>query len=59
MHITIQHHIYGCFECPEAKNSGGVNLCGQSKERAEIVYDENVNSITPSCPLAPDEPWPT
>lgn len=59
MHITIQHHIHGCFECPEVKNFWGVNFCGQSKERGDIVYDENVNFITPSCPLAPDEPWHT
>lgn len=54
MHITIQTHIHGCFECPEVKTSGDVKFCGQALSDAALAYDQNVNFVTETCPLAPD-----
>lgn len=54
MHITIQTHIHGCFECPEVKTSGDVKFCGQAPNDAAAIYDQNVNFVTQTCPLAPD-----
>jgi hypothetical protein len=53
MYITIQTHIYGCFECPEVKSLGGVKICSQVKENQAKTYLQNLHQITKTCPLAP------
>jgi RNA-directed DNA polymerase len=46
MYITIQTHIYGCFECSEVKSLGCVKICSQAKENQSETYLQNLHQIT-------------
>jgi G:T-mismatch repair DNA endonuclease (very short patch repair protein) len=51
-HFDVVTHVHGCFECPDAVERAGCQVCNQAPAAAD-VRTQNAQGLTPSCPQWP------